>query len=523
MRSRRAVPAACAVALFALLARPSAAAVRLAFEIDPRVEVMSAALMLSDSGGVDDEYSRDARAAFATLKDHPAVARLAALRARGVSPAAIARLMLELSAPPALAAPRPLSEETLAALGGRDATDALLAELRDFSRRSRFQDFYDKHRQAYSGFVDAAKKEALHAISPEAAEAYLGAPFSGEHRFVLAPLLSLGGAQDEVLTRHDGDSESFLRPRGRGNGGASGFLFDTFERSAAHALCFSSFDWIRPPSPEMQTRLADAVELRVLAQDLGEPAYVEALRRPPFDRRPQLKAVAESLKAFESARPSARTLREFYPRLDAPARARTAGRLDAAASDAEALIRLARSYQDKGEFARALEPLEALIAGSPGDAGLRLDRASAAAHAGQREKALASLADARRLAPDREGRHRMALILQDLKDYQGALDLLGPLADEKPEASLLADLGLCRFLAGRPEQAISDLKAAIALDPRALAPYLTLAAIYAGRNELDKELGVYAAAPAGTGDPALREQLLRGREAAEARARNGRR
>lgn len=102
----------------------------------------------------------------------------------------------------------------------------------------------------------------------------------------------------------------------------------------------------------------------------------------------------------------------------------------------------------------------------------------------------------------------MALIHQDVKDYAGALALLEPLAREQPaNAALLGDLGLCRYLDGKTDAAIADLRAAVALDPSALPALLTLGSIYAAQGLPDRELALYDAAPRAGGEPALRVLL----------------
>ena len=93
------------------------------------------------------------------------------------------------------------------------------------------------------------------------------------------------------------------------------------------------------------------------------------------------------------------------------------------------------------------------------------------------------------------------------------------LAKEKSEAGVLGDLGVCKVLAGRPDEAVADLKAAIKLDPLPLAPYLTLASIYAGRGDYAKELSVYESAPDAQGEPPLRDLLVKSRREAAERAR----
>ena len=164
---------------------------------------------------------------------------------------------------------------------------------------------------------------------------------------------------------------------------------------------------------------------------------------------------------------------------------------------------------------RRMAALHRELKGAPSDTILHLDRALRAARAGDGPAALKSLAAARRLKPDAAEIHRMALLHQDLGDYGGAVILLEPLSRENPgDASALADLGLCRHLAGRSAEAMADLRAAIKLAPGSLAPYLTLGSIYADRKEYAEASAVYESAPAQGGEPALRALLERSRKEA---------
>ncbi len=200
--------------------------------------------------------------------------------------------------------------------------------------------------------------------------------------------------------------------------------------------------------------------------------------------------------------------------------------------------RMASLYQRLQEYGQAQSLIDELILESPLDPGLRLERATLSAQAvehsiallidraaravkdGKRQAALKFLAEARTKNPGPTDRHRMALLYQEMKDYASALALLAPLAREKTaDASLLADFGLCKFLAGRADDAIADLLEAIKRDPAWLPAYLTLGWIYDGQKRFDEELRLYNSAPADGGDLALRSLLAQSREAARLKTR----
>ncbi|UPT74937.1 MAG: hypothetical protein M0D55_04290 [Elusimicrobiota bacterium] len=157
--------------------------------------------------------------------------------------------------------------------------------------------------------------------------------------------------------------------------------------------------------------------------------------------------------------------------------------------------------------------LDELLTKSPDEPRLLLERASAWASAGEREKALRALARVTAPAANADQRRRAALKRQELKD-PGALAALEALSKELPDdASLLADVGLARWLAGRGDAAVEALKSAIRKDPRALPAYLTLGAIYGARGLFAEEAALYESAPRAGADARLLS-LLSSSEAA---------
>ncbi len=270
----------------------------LVFEVDARVELLSAVLMLSEAEAPRDAYEREARAYFGEFSGHPAVARLSRLRSGGTTPEQAARFLLD---------------DSTAAPGGKEEGAALSADLRDFSRRSKFDRFFKAHAAAYRAYAAEAERESLRAISPEAAAAYLGRPFVGEHHFIIAPLLR-SVSDDEPIGRRK-KRVYHLRP-GVLADSELGFQLDSFEHSPAFALTYDALSWIA--SAEARTMLADAALLRVLALDLGEEAFRDFPRQRVEARHGELDAAAQRLKAYERDRVRYPTLAEFYPRLTAP-------------------------------------------------------------------------------------------------------------------------------------------------------------------------------------------------------------
>lgn len=272
------------------------------------------------------------------------------------------------------------------------------------------------------------------------------------------------------------------------------------DRAAALRL----LDEARALSPDAASRRRIALLYQELDEDeRGAGLMAELLAASPKDARLRLDRAARAARAGD---------RETALAFLAEAR-----RLNPTFEERRLMASL---HQGLGDYGPALSLLSGLIGAAPKDAGLRVDRAALALQAGDAAAARRDLASAAALKPDAADRRRMALLRQDLKDYAAALELLEPLARERPaDAALLADLGLCRYLAGRAGGAIESLRAAIALDPGSLPAIVTLGAIYGAQRRFDEERAVYAAAPAAGGSSELRAALERGRREALARTR----
>jgi len=124
--------------------------------------------------------------------------------------------------------------------------------------------------------------------------------------------------------------------------------------------------------------------------------------------------------------------------------------------------RMAFLHQDFKDYGPARELLDGLIAESPRDLSVRLDRASLAAQSGDRDAGLEHLAAARRLAPGPEERRRMAGLYRDLREFGRARELLDGLVKDAPED------GRLRFEAAALAERAGDRAAALAAMAEAL-------------------------------------------------------
>lgn len=422
--------------------RAAAAPGTVTFEVDARVELVSVVLMLSEpSVKQPDAYAAAAQAAFSKFSGHPAVARVAALRKKGMSASTLAE------------------------------DDALQNDLRDFKKASRFVDFFAAHKKEHQEYAETARRESLHALSPEAALAYMGLPFEGEHRFILAPLLT-------------GDAGSPRMRPGVRDRGALRFRFDELETSVAAELCRAAVSWIRAPAGGIPAHIAAAVGLRVIASDLGERVYLNALARHASPSLPHLHAVSERLKDFEKDRARYPTLQAFSQNLEALAEMRLeqatlaahAGERAAALAllaearaqspDLETGRRIMFLYQDLKEDAQAKVLSDEILKSAPGNAGVLLDQAGLAAKAGERAAALGFLAEAGAKNPHEAARRRMTELYLELKEYGPAQALLdGLIAAEPNNPRLRIDRALVAARTGDHKAALRLLAVAAARRP----------------------------------------------------------
>lgn len=130
--------------------------------------------------------------------------------------------------------------------------------------------------------------------------------------------------------------------------------------------------------------------------------------------------------------------------------------------------RMAFLHQDFKDYGPARELLDGLIAESPRDLSVRLDRASLAAQSGEPDAGLRHLAAARKLKPGPEERRRMAGIYRDLRELAPARELLEGLIKDAPGD------GRLRFEAAALAERAGDRAAALAAMAEALRAGLDL-------------------------------------------------
>lgn len=376
------------------------------FAVDPRVEL--SALLLSLSSGAPAPKGESSRAqalrAFAPFSRHPAVAEAAELEKQGGQTGFSAQLLARLTDPPALGVAVPIPGSFVKQAGGRARVQRFLEDARDFSRKSGFMSFFDAHRSDYRLSLAAARAEFDRALPPAAAEQYLGAPFSGVYTVALTSLLP--GEPQTLLLSSDGGRSLLLRSSGDSEA-ESRFGLDTFGNSLTHELIHTitnplvsaSGNSAAPPagcndkgggswSACIQEHLVYAVELRVMAETLGEKVYRQNAER--WERRgfPYLTAVGDRLKEYEADRARYPSLREFYPRVEEVLRKELPPDDRAAAKEAgrRAKDRGVAAFL-KGDLAPAEREFLAAAQDDPNDAETFLDLGVLAVKRGDGQKA----------------------------------------------------------------------------------------------------------------------------------------
>src|SRR5579872_5697636 len=142
---------------FFVVGRVNADEGRVAVVIDPRIELVSAAMSQSDwvqaRSGFFSPYAKEAQQQFFSYREHVAVQDLNLLRIRGVRIEGLLRWVLSLSPPPDLQPPSPPDERITRPAGCQTALDKLAADLRQFARESGFAAFFDRHQPFYESLV----------------------------------------------------------------------------------------------------------------------------------------------------------------------------------------------------------------------------------------------------------------------------------------------------------------------------------------------------------------------------------
>ncbi len=236
-----------------------------------------------------------------------------------------------------------------------------------------------------------------------------------------------------------------------------------------------------PDEPRLRLYLATIVA-RAGDRAATLQALAEARRRGPtaLDRQ-RMAFLHQDFKDYGPARELLDALisespRDLSVRLDRASLAAQSGERDAGLRHLAAArklkpgpeerLRMAGLYRDLRELAPARELLDGLIKDSPADGRLRFEAAALAERAGDRDAALASMAEALRAGLDLDMRRRAALFYQGLGENGEARAVLQGLVEDAPRAPG-PRIELAEFEARRGSRAaaLEALAAAQRLEP----------------------------------------------------------
>jgi hypothetical protein len=190
--------------------------------VDPTVELLSVLMLLGgarhDRPLPDHEYAREALDRFGPYVEHPAVRRAGAFADRGFEDF-VAQVGARLGPPPGLAERPPIYAVGDGPVSvSADTIRALVADARDFARRTSFGTFFDAHSALYRSLCERVLADSMVADAPARVERFFGTP-AGRYELVLMPLVPrLGVAPPGVRAGPNTTLTAYVGPAGGRDG-----------------------------------------------------------------------------------------------------------------------------------------------------------------------------------------------------------------------------------------------------------------------------------------------------------------
>jgi hypothetical protein len=218
---------------------------KLNITIDPRIELLAAVQSQSDYSekfslltSLNLYYKKDMEQTFKPYADHGAVKLFQEMSHIGFSFDAPPTVMLHLSPPPELAVELPFSDYLITRAGGSDKLMRFIEQLRDFSEKSRFMDFFQRNKEFFQKTVQSVEDNFRDIDFIGVLEGYYGQK-QHSYNIILAPMFN--GNYGPRICRKDGTYDIFniVSPRQIKDGVLYFGNKDNFEHLAWHEFSHS--------------------------------------------------------------------------------------------------------------------------------------------------------------------------------------------------------------------------------------------------------------------------------------------
>ncbi len=312
------------------LGKDKASRVDYEFVVDPRAELLAAAVALARPGGPPPPAS------FANLKDHPAVKRLKDALDHGMSEIVPAQLLLTVGVPPGLKEKGPLPSGLAGPFGGESQAESFLSDMRDFAVAGGWDKEWASRAAENIAFVKRANEETRRTLSPEAVESWFGVRFKDRYRFIVSADLPSPFACNAAFEEGGKHVEVRMRSVMGWRDKNAYFSFDDFAGNVAHELTHTVTDPILlghqaelaaysalmvPGCTDSWTgcvleQVNIAATLRALRQESGEAVFKSTLDHYKTRGFPYLPQLVDRFAEFEDPAAHARGFEAFYPRVE---------------------------------------------------------------------------------------------------------------------------------------------------------------------------------------------------------------
>jgi hypothetical protein len=338
---------------------------RINIRVDPRIELYSVVLYLSDFRGLKNEqgviearvvtdldfsYKREIDRRFSSCKGHEAVKIYSEMATGGLfrfsHPPSV---MLHLSDPPLLEEKIQIDDFLIKMAGSRTKLDIFVQGMRFFARNTNFMDFFKGHETAYSQFA-ADYRKSMEWDYVKDLEEYYGHGQDSYH-LILAPLFHPGGFGPRIKTP-EGHYQAYAiigskgvtgdRPHFGSGDSMRRLCWHEFSHSFVNHLTDLHLGELRGPVGALESQklpgqvmeqiktfglwdvhLADqasehivrAVTTRLTFLRLGKEKADEVLELEKREGFPHLEAICECLDKYERQRDKYPTLEDYFPQI----------------------------------------------------------------------------------------------------------------------------------------------------------------------------------------------------------------